>query len=211
MSSMPSFNFAPTGFENQEELREAAGFSKKKTSRVFDKGIYDLQIISAANTGEDRFDSSWMQTEIVLSDGSRRMKKWLKVPTVSIRYNEGPNNSYPLRQFMELQAFLACFGEQLDPTADSLSNLIPKYFGDPSVLIGKILTVELGYYRNYVMYVDGKYQLVDKKDEPISDELFETRMEAEAEAKANGINIQRFPEILKFIASEQSVTTNSWE
>lgn len=208
MSNMPTFNFQSTGFESQDDVYEAAGF-KKSTGKFFEPGVYNLQIVNAALTGVDQFDPSWFQVELVLTDGEKRIKHWLKVPTSNIRYNEGPNNRYPLRQLLELQAFISGLGDELLPTAESLSVIIPKYFADPSVLVEKIIGVEIGFYGNHIKYDDGKYILVDRKGEKLCEETFDKRDEADAEAKSAGIKYQAFAKVLKFLKSEQS--SGGWE
>jgi len=203
MSDMPGFNFKSTGFNSQNEVMEAAGFSKG--GKFFDEGEYSLQIIEAQLDGVDKFDPTWIQVKLTLSDGEKSIKHWLKVPTDKIQYNEG-DNKYPLSEFLKLQNFMGCLGEELGVTAESLGSILPKYFTDTSALVEKIVGVAIGYYGNHIAYTDGKYSIVDKKGEPLSDETFDQRGEAEGNAEAAGIRLQKFAKILKFIKPE-----SKWE
>jgi hypothetical protein len=205
MSTAPKFNFST--LDITEEEFKAAEEKKTYTPKFFEPGNYKLKITAAEFNKISETDPTWFSVKITFSDASgRTIRHFLSVPTSKIRFNEG-KSKYPTFMFSQFKQFMAALGEEVTVNKESL-RAIPKYFKDCSVLVGKVVDVDIGYKGPYVKYISkDEYQIIER-DGPMKEgdsiATFPTRDAAEAEAAARDLKITKFVDILKFNASEKA-------
>jgi hypothetical protein len=205
MSTAPKFNFS--NLDITEEEFKAAEEKKNYTPKFFSPGNYKLKIVGAEFNKISEADPTWFSVKITFGDTTgRTLKYYLSVPTSKIKYNEG-KSKYPTFLFAQFKQFMAALGEEVTINKESLK-AIPKYFNDCSVLVGKVVDVDVGYKGPYIKYISkDEYQIIER-DGPMKDgdaiAVFPTRDAAEAEAAARDLKIAKFVDILKFNASEKA-------
>jgi hypothetical protein len=106
---------------------------------------------------------------------------------------------------------MAGIGEPLESDAAKLKQVIPKMFSNPAkTLVGKTLTIVIGFKGNYIAY-KGKdqYQIKDKDGALLSDNVFESIEEAQEHCSEHDINLVKsannryYPEILSVLAKKK--------
>lgn len=198
---MKKFNFTAAKLPTVEEFKAAV---PQKEGKIFRPGDHLVTITSVEDKGPSRDDATWTNLEINFSQGTRNIKTWIDVPTSSIEFThpEGSTRN-PFSQFLQLQAFCRALGADLEPTAESLSEILPGLFEDINVLIGLDLTIQVGYFKNHIARkASGKCFLADRDGKALDDQEFESFNEAAVEAAAMGIEVQKFPKISRFIKKE---------
>lgn len=163
-------------------------------------GDHVLTISSVEVKGESQDDPSFVNVELTLNVGRLKFKHWLNVPTERVDYrHKEESKKNPFSEFLMLQQFVSALGGDLQPTADSLNEVLPGLFESEDTLVNQRVGATVGYYAHHVKENDeGKFFLADRDGKPIDKETYDQREEAEMDAAAAGLYIQKFPKILRF-------------
>ena len=210
MSKTPEFKFTKKSVNiTEEEFKKE--LEKPERGSFLGVGVHTVEITAAdfhknKNTGEiwSEKDPTWFVTKITLTAGDRSKDYYQLVPTKKIKYNE-ENSKAPLFVFFKFRQFMAALGEEIGADAAELQDIIPKYFSDPSVLIGKRVKIEIKYSGLHTKKVGDSFKILnaDGSDHEIFTDLFESRDAAEIAAAKAGIKLQKGPEISSITALEK--------
>ncbi len=156
--TMPKFNLKADISEEQFKQLEAKA---SQGGKFFKPGNYDLKIITAALHGNSKGDETWLVYLLELGGiDDRKIKYFLSAPTTSIRYNK-PGIKDPLVLTYKLRQFLSSLGE--DNSIEVLGSTLKNLFEDPSVLVGRVLNVDIGYTDYYIDRIeDGQFKIFEK-------------------------------------------------
>lgn len=210
MTSIPVFNFKSPISEADVQKLEKVG----KEPKGFQPGKYDLKILEVSVKGPMAGDNSWVGYTITLGGiDSRSIRMYLGVPTASPIYNKpGLKNEHKLIMFHKFREFMKGLGES--PEVPNIPKLLNKYFKDTLELVGKSLTVNIGYAGPHVEFVEkGDMRIRDKQGKPLlGDQAFSDRDSAKLAAIEQGILLKDFPEVLKIDAgkAEESEDGDTW-
>lgn len=208
--SMISFDVGSKPELSPEQLEERMNQSGGKY--INEPGTYSVKIISAA-FDEKRMpsDQDWVQLILELEDGSgATIKHYQSVPTTAKNsFLFGAKKSvFPLKS---LQALLRGLGEVFD--YENGMQQIARVFGKPETLIGKPLSIRVGYEGAHIKYSgknandEAQYEIVDKDHKTrLIDAVFSTRDAAKNAAQENGIDSRKlgFARVLEFFAGERT-------
>lgn len=193
-----------------EELDRAFGKKfEKKESKVFQPGEHEVKIVSVEDEGVTRFDDKWLNYKITFEGlNGRTCRAWLAIPTDS-RLSPGLDGSYPLSTFKKFVRFCEALGIEGTQTSDDATyQTLETYFGNTSRLVGLHLKLKIGYKGTHAESVkneEGKYEfrLVDRLNNPITENLFPNRDAIDAYVMQNKLEKQfkSFPEIISYHAS----------
>lgn len=174
---------------------------------IKEPGTYSMSIISIEEKGASQFDGAWLDFVIGMenADGAK-FNTFISVPTTAERsFLFGKKKS--LNEYNRLEKFLGGLGIALEYS--SAISTIADIFEDPTSLVGRTLTLRLGFYTNYVKYIgkDGdlvQYQIVDKNASPLDPTVFNNFDAAKAFAKEKNIKLQDFIKILDIVPAAVS-------
>jgi hypothetical protein len=180
-----------------------------RVGKVFEPGIYDLEIKEAALNvtetnpeGRAKGDPSWLVYKIVLGDtNGRTIRTFVLTPTEDVVYKKpGMKKEHRLVVAQKLREFFRALKEK--DSLDDIGGVLNKLFVDPTALVGRVLKTRIGYKGNYIQYQpDTKtYGVVDKKGTPVLKRTYPDRDAAIAETAELGIEVTSFPEVLKFLS-----------
>lgn len=210
---MPKFVF--NDLSTEDEIQAAIESANKP--KFFEPGSYDLRIINAEIKGPSKSDPTWVQVTLELqgADG-REIKHYLLVPTNSFRFKSA-NGKETMFIYTKLREFLASIGEEV--SADKARTVIPKLFSNPAVLVGRALSVDIGYDGYHIARLaDKTYRILDKAGKEVNELTFPDREAAIAAAAELGIaertggktELKRFTSILKFHEAIDKDDNDDW-
>lgn len=198
MSKEVKFGFKKSTLGLTEEEFQAK--KDEKFSKFFNTpGVYSLKIKSGEFKGFSEKDTTWAKFGYVFTDGEREIKHTVLVPTQSLLYNEG-NSKRPAYMYICLRNFLAGLGIEVSSDFESISKVLPKYFSDPTTLVGKTLEAEIGYKGPYIKYLDKTaFQICKENGDLIIDEIFPSRDAAIVKGVELGLKLEQFVNIKTFL------------
>lgn len=171
---MPKFNFTNLDVKSEAELAEIRKGEQDAGSKFFSPGNYSLKVIEASihanrETGSIHCsDPTWFNVKLTLGDVNGRTKDlYLQVPTSSVLYQtkKGPSTF----MFTKFQETLAGLG--ITVLVANLGTVIPKYFTNPTALVGLDINVDIGYDRKDTFaerLATGEW-IIKSKDQIVSD------------------------------------------
>lgn len=211
MSEIKKFKFMSVASE--KEIQEAAAPVRKS----FSPGKYDLKIIDAAlnitdrnPTGTSPSDPTWLVYKVVLGGiGDKSINHYVLVPTATERFG-APGTKNPLFMFLKFREFLSGIGE--DPT--KVQELLEPLFSDPIALVGKEVSVEIGYEGPHARYNenDKTFSVVDTDDttELLSDRFPDRDSATAAAAVQLKKELKNFTKVRKFVARPKQNDGQEW-
>lgn len=173
----------------------------KREPRFFSEGLHTVKIVSVDEKGPVSTDNSWERLWVkVEGTGERSTYTGISFPTESLMF-KGEPNSYMAQQFL---ALVKALGYSTSPS--ELPGVMAKLFSDTSKLVGLELQVQVGYKGNHLVLQDKKLHVVQKYgNRPVLKDgqpaVFSEREEAYEWAASSKLEIQKFPEIVAFVAS----------
>lgn len=187
---------------SKEVVEETSNSSNKSTSKVFVPGLYDVKVGSVEESGPNQYDTSWLTYAFTFEGvGGKSIKEWINVPTENTE-SEKLDGRFPNSTFKRLIRFCEALG--LDVT-QPFSELLTTYFEKPEALVGLNVKVDVGYRGPHAEYIKtlGGYQLLNKDNQTITSDVFETRDALAAYVQQAGIKgFKSFPSVLSYSASE---------
>lgn len=186
---LPKFNLPTVTIEEVAELSER---DQKKSSMK--PGLYESTITSQEVVGEDAYDSTWINIDLVYQmAGDREVKDRLSVPTQGLTKTtkDGKQSKYPLQR---LVSFLDAIGVEYD--LKNLSPTLTTLFGTAGGLLKKSIALQMDYMDNRIVGegegADRLQKIVFKNGKVATDEsgevlTFTTREAADAYCKENTI------------------------
>lgn len=210
MSTTPEFKFTKKSVNITEEEFQKE-LEKPERGSFLGVGVHTVEITEAEFHKSKRTDSiwsdkdpTWFLVRFKFTAGDRSKDYYQLVPTKKIKFNE-ENSKAPLFVFFKFRQFMAAIGEEIGADAAELQDVIPKYFSDPSVMVGKRVKIEIKYSGMYAKKVGGEYKIVnaDGSDHEVFTDLFESKDKAEIAAAKAGIRLQKGPEIASVSAIEK--------
>lgn len=201
--TMPVFKFKST--ISDEDLQKATA----KVPKSFAPGNYKLAIKEATLHGVSQKDNTWVTFKLVLGaiDG-RTINHYVMVPTERPEFNPGSKNPYFL--FTKFQEFMASMGEATDLKKIKLS-----LFEKPEKLVGRELDLDIGYEGYHLVREGDAFKVVDRygKDVKSSDGSIATYVDRDSAivgAAELGIDVKRFPSVVKFHAKAAEDNDTDW-
>ena len=158
-------------------------------------------------TGADSFDPQWVnvQFDTENSDGGE-FRYYLSIPTTGEKsFLYGTKKT--LKNYNDVDKFLKGVGYQLEYTT-ALDTLSAVFNSASEMLVGKTVSMRLGYYGNYIKFV-GKtdagvqYIIADKDGKDIVGQVFSGFDAAKAYAEESKIKIQGHMKCLDVIAADK--------
>lgn len=186
---------------SKKVIEENTG-SKASTSKVFMPGQYDVKIAGVEEQGANRYDPSWLGYKFTFEGvGEKTINEWINVPTEDTA-SPALDGIYENSTFNRLIRFLSVLG--LDVTQPT-SDLLTQAFEKPETLVGAHVKITVGYRGPHADYVkaDGGYRILNRDNQVMADEIFETRDAVAAYVQQAGIKgFKAFPSVLKYEASD---------
>lgn len=212
-TKVPSFTFNDFDFSHIEMTQAEFEAKEKGGSKFFNPGVYSLEIIKAEfsldkETGSpfSKKDPSWLNVKVTMSDGEKEKMAFVLVPTSKILYNENESKR-PTWAFSKFREFMAAVGETVQSDAGSLKALVPKYFKDPKALVGKKITIEIGYTQDHIAFVEKDvYEVRNKAGKALLDgQTFASRELAQAAATEAGMGdlLKVYSNIIAYVKSDK--------
>lgn len=203
-NAMPVYTFTPGITE--KELLKVEQESKTSISKIFQPGDYTLKIvefahgISARNpSGTARRDPSWRNYKIVLGGlDTRTIYSNILIPTRDLIFGS-KSDKYHALPATNLRKFFRALGLPTD--VEKIGDVVQGLLANPAILVGAEVAVVIGYKKPYIKYNPElrTFFLVSAKGaELFPGQSFTDRPSAEAEAAANEIERQSFPEVLRY-------------
>ena len=197
----PKFNL---GLANLEFKDEAEFEKAKEGGKGFQPGNYDLQIVAAEfhknkTTGSiycDK-DPTWFNVKLKLAGAEERTcQYWVQVPTSKLKFGD-KGTMFPAKKFTE---FMAAIG--LPVALADLGAVVPKWFSDPSKLVGRKCNVDIDYEGAHAKKVGDEFVIVKGDGKSVEDEAgkavsFPDFDSAKNYAEGLGLTL-RYPSIVKF-------------
>lgn len=215
MGTIPKFKFVSSISEKELVAEET---KLKGDSKQFSPGRYDLKIIDAmlhisknSPDGRSSTDPNWFM--VILKIGGindKVVSHLLMVPTITDIYNK-PGIKDPRILFKFFRDFVRSLG--IDSSIENMGNVLNEYFVDVSALIGKELSVDIGYEGNHAKYdTETKtFSIVNaSEDKTLFSESFPDRDSATAFAAGANLTLLPFTKVKKFIAKEIQTTDLGW-
>lgn len=211
-NGMPSFDFSKADYKDDAELTKAVEEKAKSSSTVFRPGRYEVVIEAAKFLKINPNDSNWGDYEVQYKGANgRQIRDYLRVPYKTQVFGDkksfGPYN--------HLKTFCAALGQELQ--TPTLADQLKKLFSKPEKLVGKSVTVEIGFRKGYIKWTgkaeDGtnRYVLCTRDHSEVrgsdgSALEFSDPKAAELYATDKNIAIDRFPNVLTYAKSAQATT-----
>lgn len=214
-NGVPSFTFNDFDFGHIEMTQAEFEAKEKGGSKFFNPGVYNLEITKAEfkideETGRPfaKKDPTWLNVKVTMSDGEKEKMAFILVPTSKILFNENESKR-PTWAFTKFREFMAALGETVQSDAGSLKAIVPKYFKDPKALIGKKITIEIGYEKDHIAYVEKDvYEVRNKAGKALLDgQTFASRELAQAAATEAGLGdlLKVYSNIIAYVKAEKHV------
>lgn len=212
-NEVPSFVFNDFDFSGNELTQEQFDALDKRGGKFFGPGVYNLEVTKAEfhinkDTGKPfaAKDPTWLNVKVTFSDGEKEKMAFLAVPTSKILYNENESKR-PTWAFNKFREFMAGLGETVQSDAGSLKAIVPKYFKDPRALVGKKMTIEMGYSKPHVAFIEKDvFKVCDKAGKGLlDDQTFASKELAQAAAIEAGLGdiSKNYVEILSYVKQEK--------
>lgn len=184
----------------EEDLQVKGGESNNSGPKFLQPGTHQVKITEVVEDSAPLADSTWIKLKLTYEDkeGKSLRKQMLLVPTESLDY--GPDRKQGPKR--NLLSFLNAIGESV--SAKNLPQVISKWFEKPQRLVNQRLEVKVGYSNAHAKYISkGVFQLVDSKEQPITNEQGEPiqaadRQSIELIAKQRGLRFDAFPSVIAF-------------
>lgn len=187
---------------SKEVVNETKGENNKSQSKVFVPGVYDVKIVNVEDSGPNKFDEAWLTYAVTFEGvGGKTIREWINVPTEDTE-SESLDGRYPNSTFKRLIRFLDALG--LDTTQPT-SDLLTAAFENTASLVGANVKIDVGYRGPHAEYDKsaGGYKLLNKDNQPMSEDVFETRDALVAYTIQAGVKgFKAFPNILSYSASD---------
>ena len=209
--AIPKFKLSKANIKTEADLQAklaASGTGFK--SKYLDPGKHDVTIQSAEYTGPAR-DPNWGNFRLTLEGvGAKTTKAFLMVPMSDVEYTNPDTGKKTTFLYTKFVAFMKALG--VGVTLETLEDVLNGNFSDPTKqLVGRPLTIDLGYDGNYIKYVGkdeigGKvFNIVMADGSVLADTrgkalVFADMDAASAHAEANQIRIQKFASVLEYSA-----------
>lgn len=202
-NQMPVYDFSEGGFGDFLETVQAA--DEKSTRKFMAPGEHAVRITEVEYKGTAKNDDGWDAFNLVLTNAENQsIKYYVMVMKPNIgRSWYGPEKSpFPAQKLKQL---LVAFGSSDIKSDADLTGALKKYLSNPVKLIGRELTIDVGYNKPHLKYSgkrdDGKavYTIVTgtgELHEKFNGEVFGLQ-EAKAVAEANDVTLQAFAGVLK--------------
>lgn len=221
MVSIPKFKLTKATIKTEAELQEKLSQQESKF-KYLNPGNHDVTILSATYEGAAR-DPNWGKFKLVLEGmGKRTTTSFLMVPIADVEYRNPDSGKVTTYLYTKFVQFMGALGVTV--TIESLEDVLNSNFANPDkTLVGRTLTIDLGFDGNYVKYVgkdeanvpvlniimkDGS-ALADPKGKAL---VFSDRDAAMAHAEANQIKIQEYASVLEYSipTGEKSLRASNW-
>ncbi len=165
---MPKMDFSGASFKSDEELA-AYEATQNKGDKYFKPGRYEVVIDKVEFKGRNKNDDTWCDLVLTYKGtGEKTINSLVQVPTRDVKF--GPKGTtFP---FKNLKDFCLAIGHQVGPKN---LDVLKSVFAKPESLVGRPVTIDVGYRKGYVKYVgkrpDGAafYNLMDRDHNPIRD------------------------------------------
>jgi hypothetical protein len=184
----------------EEDLQVRGNESSSSGPKFLQPGTHQVKITEVVEDSAPIADATWLKLKITYEDkdGKSLRKQMLMVPTESLDY--GPDRKQGPKR--NLLSFLNALGENV--SAKNLPQLVSKWFEKSQRLVNQRIEVKVGYSNAHAKYISkGCFQLVDSKEQPITDEQGEPvqsadRQSIELIAKQRGLRFDAFPSVIGF-------------
>lgn len=215
MSDLPRFDFSGMDSYTDEEVSKA---TERKESKVFKPGQYDV-VVDQVLAAKDPTDKNWRQIRVVYTAGGKQVSDFIMFPitkTTEFTGRSGKATSMPL---IRLKNFMTALG--LEVTGTNLKTLLSKTLSNPAQLVGKPLTVRIGYRKAHPKFVrdasnntsvqielnDGSV-LCDAGGAALNFGNVDALL---AHAESNQIEIEQFPNITDYVKSAKpAAAATNW-
>lgn len=179
---------------------------EKKEVKFFLPGQHEVEISLLEEKKPVASDPSWINYWLEVSGtGGKRTGVNVSVPTESLSF-AGKDDNYPKTKLLQLLSALG-----YDVTPKNLATILEQTFGKPERMVGRRLTIQVGYDGPHLMPASGKFNLVSRwgralKDKATGEALsFADRAAAELYCETNKVKLQKFPVITEFKVAESDV------
>lgn len=215
--AMPKFTFKPS--ITDEDLKKAEQETKvASVGKIFKPGQYHLKITEFVHhtsetnpNGVSKADPTWLVYKMVVGGiDTRSISTFVLVPTKDLTFNVGVSKN-PKFMAIKFVEFLRAVG--LPDNVDAMGNVLQYITEKPEGLVGRDITVTIGYTGNHVMYnpENRQYSLLNRRGKEIVEGAsFADRESAIAQAMELGLDIKSFPEITRMAARPADTTGNDW-
>lgn len=207
MSSIPKFKLSKATIKTEAELQEKLAQQETKF-KYLNPGKHDVTIKAVTYEGAAR-DPNWGKFKMVLEGmGGKTTTSYLTVPISDIEYRNPDSGKVSTFLYTKFRQFMQALGVAV--TVETLEDVLNANFSNPDkTLVGRAITIDLGFDGNYVKYV-GKDEaglsvlhIVMKDGSTLADAkgkslVFSDRDSAMAHAEANGIRIQEYSSVLEY-------------
>ena len=196
---------------SEEEFNKKIEDEENKGGKFLDVGIHTVEITEAGFSQKSVFsekDPTWLNITMTLTAGEKSTKNFLCVPTKRLEFNP-EESKRPMWAFVKFRAFMAAIGETVLANPESLNEVLPKYFSDPSKsLVGKRLKITIGWTGPHIKFV-GKDQFKiankDGSDNELFPMVFSSKEDAIQDAALSGLTkLKSFPDIISVEACEDA-------
>lgn len=209
-NSLPKFDFSKMNLTDDQLNEQLKGDQKKS---FFKPGKHEVKIVGIEYKGAVESDATWHKYRILFEGTyNKEISDLMMVPTSNVILNtsKGEQSSYPYRK---LKDFMTAVGVELSLT--NLGEVLSKAFGEKSNLVGKDLAIECAYDGIHVKFQgkdatgNNKYQLVNKREEPLYDQVFADHKSANEFGKKEGLEVEGFVDIMRYVASSTPNTAST--
>ncbi len=204
--SLPKFDFSKATIKTSAQLDTELAALGEKQSKHFRPGQYEVEVTTVTHQGPAK-DSNWHKFLLTLSGvGGKEITHQILVPVTDIEYttSAGKKTLFMFKKFVS--AMLALTGTAV--TVENLQDVLIKNFTNAEkVLLGKRLSIDVGYEGNYVKY-DGKTAEGGKRylialqtgayvnDESGNPQIFGDYATAELRAEQLSIEISKYVNVI---------------
>jgi hypothetical protein len=215
MASIPKFKLTKAVIKTEDELQKKLAESGGFKSKYLDPGKHDVTIQAAVFQGPAR-DPNWGNFKLTLEGlGEKTTTAFLLVPMADVEYTNPDTGKKTTFLYGKFQKFMKALGVVV--TIETLEDVLNENFtaaedGVVKALIGRTMTIQLGFDGNYIKYI-GKdeigtkvYNIVMADGSTLADTrgkalVFADFDAASAHAEANQIRVQKYASVLEYTAS----------
>lgn len=193
-----------------EKTEKSSQKKEKKEVKFFLPGQHEVEISLLEEKNPVAADPTWINYWLeVTGTGSKRTGVNISVPTESLSFN-GKDDNYPKTKLLQL---LSALGYEVTPK--NLASILEQTFGKPERMVGRRMTIQVGYDSAHLVPAGGKLNLVSRWGRPLKDKAtgeplsFADRAAAELYCETNKVKLQKFPVITEFKNAQSEESNES--